>query len=144
VTGRTGFLRCGQKGTKELHLENKRIKYLPRTYQSKAKKQLEDVAKGNLQQGKTLMRIKVGEFVVFSKLKTSSHPSPRAKAIRPAQHGEYYSYIIDKFWKVVQVFDDETIEVETRRGKRHRLNKNTPLMRKAGLLHQLLSRHRFF
>jgi len=90
------------------------------------------------------MRIKVGEFVVFSKLKTSSHPSPRAKAIRPAQHGEYYSYIIDKFWKVVQVFDDETIEVETRRGKRHRLNKNTPLMRKAGLLHQLLSRHRFF
>jgi len=90
------------------------------------------------------MRIKIGEFVVFSKLKTSSHPSPRAKAIHPAQHGEYYSYIIDKFWKVVQVFDDETIEVETRRGKRHRLNKNTPLIRKAGLLHQLFSRHRFF
>jgi hypothetical protein len=90
------------------------------------------------------MRIKAGEFVVFSKLKTSSHPSPRAKAIHPAQHGEYYSYIIDKFWKVVQVFDDETIEVETRRGKRHRLNKNTPLVRKAGLLHQLFYRHRFF
>ena len=90
------------------------------------------------------MRIKVGEFVVFSKLKTSSHPSPRAKAIHPAQHGEYYSYIIEKFWKVVQVIDDETIEVETRRGKRHRLNKNTLLMRKAGLLHQLFSRHRFF
>ena len=90
------------------------------------------------------MRIKVGEFVVFSKLKTSSHPSPRAKAIHPAQHGEYYSYIIDKYWKVVQVFDDETIEVETRRGKRHRLNKNTPLVHKVGLMHQLFSRHRFF
>jgi len=90
------------------------------------------------------MRIKPGEFVVFSKLKTSSHPSPRAKAIHPAQHGESYSYIIDKFWKVVQVVDDETIEVETRRGKRHRLDKNTPQMRKAGLLHQLVYRDRFF
>lgn len=90
------------------------------------------------------MRIKTGEFIVFSKCKTSSHPSPRAKAIHPAQHGESYSYIIDKLWKVVQVVDDETIEVETRRGKRHRLNKNTPLVRKAGLLHQLVYRHRFF
>lgn len=90
------------------------------------------------------MMMKAGDFVVFSKCKTSSHPSPRAKAIHPAQHGETYSYIIDKFWKVVEVVDDETIEVETRRGKRHRLNKNTPLVRKAGLLFQLVYRHRFF
>lgn len=90
------------------------------------------------------MRIRPGDFVVFSKSKYSSHPSPRAKAIHPTQHGEFYSYIIEKFWKVVQVIDDGTIEVETRRGKRHRLDKNTPLLRRAGLLHQLIYRDRFF
>ena len=90
------------------------------------------------------MRIRPGDFVVFSKSKNSSHPSPRAKAIQPTQHGECYSYIIEKFWKVVKVIDDRTIEVETRRGKRHRLDKNTPMMRRAGLLHQLIYRDRFF
>jgi hypothetical protein len=90
------------------------------------------------------MRIRPGDFVVFSKSKNSSHPSPRAKSIYPTQHGEFYSYIIDKFWKVVEVVDDEIIEVETRRGKRHRLDKNTPLVRKAGLFHQLIYRDRFF
>lgn len=90
------------------------------------------------------MRIRPGDFVVFSKSKNSSHPSPRAKAIQPTQHGEFYSYIIEKFWKVVKVIDDRTIEVETRRGKRHRLDKNTPMMRRAGLLHQLIYRDRFF
>ena len=83
------------------------------------------------------MRVKVGDFVVFSKLKSSIHPSPRAKDIHPARHGDTYSYRIDKFWKVVQVFDDDTIEIETRRGKRHRLNKNTPLLRKVSLLDRI-------
>jgi hypothetical protein len=90
------------------------------------------------------MTVKTGEFVVFRKLKTSSHPSPRAQNIHPARHGECYSYIIDKFWKVVQVFDDDTIEIETRRGKRHRLNTNTPLLRKVGLWDRWVFRKRFF
>ena len=90
------------------------------------------------------MRIKTGEFVIFSKPKMSTHPSPRAKEIYPAQHGDTYSYIIEKFWKVVQVFDDDTIEIETRRGKRHRVNTNTPLLRKVGVWDRLLFRKRFF
>jgi len=90
------------------------------------------------------MTVKTGQFVVFSKMKTSSNPSPRAQNIHPARHGEYYSYIIEKFWKVVQVFDDDTIEIETRRGKRHRVNTNTPLLRKVGVWDRLLFRKRFF
>ena len=90
------------------------------------------------------MQVKIGDFVVFSKQKTSLHPSPRAKEIHPAQHGDTYSYIVDKFWKVVRVFDDDTIEIETRRGKRNRLNKNSPLLRKVGLWERLFYRNRLF
>lgn len=90
------------------------------------------------------MSFKTGEFVIFEKPKSSTHPSPQAKDIHPAQHGEAYSYVIEKFWKVVQVFDDGTIEIETRRGKRLRLDTDTPLLRKAGFWDRLLYRNRFF
>ena len=55
-----------------------------------------------------------------------------------------YSYGIDKYWKVVEVVDDQTIEIETRRGKRHRIEKNPSIMRKAGFLDKLLHKDRFF
>ncbi|MCA9473116.1 MAG: hypothetical protein MRJ96_11200 [Nitrospirales bacterium] len=90
------------------------------------------------------MAIKAGDFVIFSKYKTSSHPSPHAKAVSPAQHGDTYSYVIDKFWKVVRVFDDDTIEVETRRGKRNRIDANTPLVRKIRPWERVIFRHRLF
>ncbi len=90
------------------------------------------------------MTLKIGEFVIYSKLKTSSHPSLRAKVIFPAKHGDYYSYIVDKLWKVVRVYDENTIEIETRRGKRHRLNTNTPLLRKTSLWDRVVFRNRFF
>ncbi len=90
------------------------------------------------------MKIKVGEFVIFRKSKTSVRPSPRAKDLQPAKHGDTYSYIIDKFWKVVQVFDDNTIEVETRRGKRSRLDANSPLVRKVYPWERFFFRDRLF
>ena len=90
------------------------------------------------------MNINVGDFVIFAKSKVSSHPSHRAKDIHPAQHGDTYSYVIDKFWKVVQVFDDDTIEIETRRGKRNRLSTNTPLLRKLYFWERLFFRNRLF
>ena len=90
------------------------------------------------------MKIKIRDFVVYRKQKTSTHPSLRAKDIKPAPFGDTYSYIIDKFWKVVQIFDDETIEIETRRGKRHRLGLNTPLLRKVSIWDRMVFRNRLF
>lgn len=90
------------------------------------------------------MSFKIGEFVVVGKAKSSTRPSPQAKDVRPAQYGETYSYIIEKFWKVVRVFDNGAIEIETRRGKRHLLDKDTPLLRKAGFWDRLMFRNRFF
>ena len=91
-----------------------------------------------------MKKIKVGDFVIYRKFKASTHPSPRARDIFPAAHGDTYSYGIDKFWKVVQLVDESTVEVVTRRGKRKRFDTNAPNWRKAGLIARLLYRDRFF
>ena len=90
------------------------------------------------------MSFKIGEFVIMEKVKSSTHPSPQAKNIQPSPHGEYYSYIIKKFWKVVRIFENGTIEIETRRGKHHRLDKDTPTLRKLGFWEKLRFRDRLF
>jgi hypothetical protein len=51
--------------------------------------------------------------------------------------------VVDKFWKVVSVNEDGTIEVVTRTGKRHVLPVNDPNISKAHPLQQLLYRKRF-
>jgi len=90
------------------------------------------------------MKLKVGDFVIVKKFKASTHPSSRAKDIDPAIHGDTYSYRIDKYWKVVQVLDDGMIEIETRGGKRHHLDRRNLGFRKANLLDRLIHRNRFF
>ena len=90
------------------------------------------------------MKLKAGNFVVYQKEKTSTHPSLRAENVFPARHGDTYSYVIRKFWKVLRVCEDETIEVETRRGKRRTLTPGDHRLRKAGLWQRLLFKDRFF
>ena len=90
------------------------------------------------------MKFKAGNFVVYRKEKTSTHPSLRAKNLFPARHGDTYSYVIKKFWKVLRVFEDNTIEVETRRGKRRILAPGDPRLRKAGLWQRVFFKDRFF
>jgi len=90
------------------------------------------------------VKLHVGDFIIVKKFKASTHPSPRAKDIDPATHGDTYSYRIDKFWKVVQVLDDGTIEIETRGGKRHHLDRRHQGFRKANLWDRLFHRKRFF
>ena len=90
------------------------------------------------------MKLKVGDFIIFRKWKSSTHPSPRAKDIHPTQFGETYYYGIDKYWKVVEIVDDHTIEIETRRGKRHRIETADVQFRRAGVLDKLLHGKRFF
>ena len=89
------------------------------------------------------MNLKPGDFIIYQKWKTSSRPGLRAKNVYPAQYGETYSYVIDKFWKVIDVFD-HAIEIETRRGKRHVLDRNDHHLRKAGLFDRLFFKGRFF
>lgn len=90
------------------------------------------------------MKLRVGDFIIVRKWKSSPHPSPRAQNVHPSQYGEAYYYGIDKFWKVVEVIDEHTIEIETRRGKRLRLETDDLQLRKAGFLDKLLNGKRFF
>lgn len=78
-----------------------------------------------------MAKYETGDRVVYQKSKVSSHPSPRAEDVRPAPHGDDYSYAIEKYWTVSDVIDENTIEVVTRTGKRHRLKVTDPSLRKA-------------
>ena len=88
------------------------------------------------------MRLKVGDPVIYRKPKSSTRPGPRARQVYPLEHGESYHYVVDKFWKVIDI-DEEGVEVVTRRGKKHRLEKDDPNLYKAHFLRYLLFRKRF-
>jgi len=84
-----------------------------------------------------------GDYVIYRKQKFSSHPGPHAKGIRPCQHGDFYSYEVDKFWLVVDVESANKVTVCTRRGKRLTLNADDPALRHARWLERFMFRHRF-
>lgn len=75
--------------------------------------------------------------------KRSRHPGPRARAIHPAQLGDDYSYVVDKFWIVLNTLDDDQVVLQTRRGKTHTVQLSDPLLRKAGWWDRFRHRHRF-
>lgn len=87
-------------------------------------------------------RFRNGDPVIFTKTKFSVHPGPRAEQISPASHGETYSYLVKKFWTVIDRTDDRLL-VQTRRGKRHWLNLDDPALRAPTLWEQIRFRERF-
>ncbi len=86
---------------------------------------------------------RIGDHVVYYKQKVSSNPGPRATGVTACEHGDNYWYFVDKYWTVTGIPDDDTIEVVTRRGKRHVLSTSDPRLRKSSILDELLHRTRF-
>ncbi|MCG8344605.1 MAG: hypothetical protein MI685_05520 [Chlorobiales bacterium] len=89
------------------------------------------------------MSFQIGDPVIYRKPKNSPRPGPRARQVYPLEHGETYHYVVDKFWKVIGVNDDDTVDVVTRTGKMHRLEKNDPNLYKARFIKYLFFRKRF-
>lgn len=87
--------------------------------------------------------LSAGDCIVYRVHKVSQHPTPRAKELYPSRWGETYSYVVDKYWTVSAVPDDQTIEVVTRRGKIHHLDVSDPNLRKASRFERLRLRERF-
>ena len=58
------------------------------------------------------------------------HPGPRATEISPAQHGDGYTYCVDKYWVVDKVPADGTVLIRTRRGKTRRINPRSQELRR--------------
>jgi hypothetical protein len=85
----------------------------------------------------------VGDWVVFRKQKRGVAPSPRAKNVRPAQHGDDYGYEIEKYWCVCGKLAGNRIEVVTRRGKRHVVECADPRLRLANWLERWFLAARF-
>lgn len=85
---------------------------------------------------------KPGDWVIYRKQKHSSSPGPRAREISPEPRGEEYSYLVDKFWVVVQV-ESEEVTLVTRRGKRHHVRAGDPRLRVANWWEKLFYRHKF-
>ena len=87
-------------------------------------------------------RFRPGDVVVYRKQKSSLHPGPHAKDIKPAAHGDFYSYSVEKFWRVVAVRPDDTLVVCTRKGKQHTVATGDPNLRRAHWWERLLFSHR--
>lgn len=88
-------------------------------------------------------RFAVGDPVVYRKTKRSVHPGPRASHVMPETHGEGYTYLVEKFWRVRAVQDDGNVVVCTRSGKQHVVSAADHNLRKPGLIKYFLWRHKF-
>ncbi|HMF15318.1 MAG TPA: hypothetical protein VKE94_23550 [Gemmataceae bacterium] len=91
-------------------------------------------------------RFRPGDVVVYRKQKSSLHPGRHARDIQPAPHGDFYSYSVEKFWRVVALQDDKLL-VRTRRGKQHTIPANDSNLRRTtrtGSWVLFRSDHKFF
>jgi len=84
-----------------------------------------------------------GDLVVYTMTKHSPHPGPRARSVHPAELGEDYSYLVDKFWMVVKTVDQDKVQLVTRTGKTRMCLTADPLLRKANWWQRLRYRNRF-
>ena len=89
------------------------------------------------------IELKPGDPVIYRACKMSLQPGPRAQEVHPAEHGDYYSYQVDKFWVVSEVHSDGSVKLVTRRGKQHIIPGNDPRLRVARWWERWLYRSRF-
>lgn len=90
-----------------------------------------------------MARLQVGDRVVYRKQKSSVSPGPRAKAVFASPKGEAYHYVVDKYWIVQQVYDDDSVDVRTRQGKVHRIDASDSRLRPAKWWEKIIYAKRF-
>lgn len=88
-------------------------------------------------------KFSINDCVIYHEPETSTRPAPEARDVRPAEMGEFYSYVIDRYWRVVRVHADGSLDVASRTGQLHRVRANDPLLQKAGWWRRLVKRRMF-
>jgi len=83
-----------------------------------------------------------GDRIIFTKTKFGPHPGPRAEDIDPSLHGETYSYLVKKFWTVLDR-EENRLLVQTRTGKQLWIEMNDPGLRAPTWWEQIKYRERF-
>ena len=85
---------------------------------------------------------RVGEIVVYTKQKTGTSPGPRAKHVHGAKKGDDYTYLVDKFWRVVSSEGNQLV-LRTRRGKSHEVSADDSRLRRPTFWENLFLRSKF-
>lgn len=84
-----------------------------------------------------------GDCVIYVLAKSSVHPGPRARNIRPARLGDTYRYVVDKCWVVAEILPSGQLILRTRRGKTHTVSPDDPRLKRPTWWQQVRYRHRF-
>lgn len=82
-------------------------------------------------------RFREQDLVVYEKHKHGTHPGPRAHDVYPAPAGDYYDYLVSKYWVVEEVRPDSALVLRTPGGKLHHVSPNDPCLRPAKLRERL-------
>ena len=103
------------------------------------------VGRGYLSVGGHILRRKfhAGVPIVYRVVETSTRPGPEARDIHPAERGELYYYLTNKYWRVEEVRPDGWIVALTPLMEHHYLRRDDPNLRKANLLERLRYAARF-
>jgi hypothetical protein len=89
-------------------------------------------------------RLQPGVPIVYRMAESSTHPpGPEARDVHPAERGDFYYYLIKKYWRVEQVLADGRIVAVTPLMEHHVLRRDDPNLRKANLIEQLRHGARF-
>jgi hypothetical protein len=89
-------------------------------------------------------RLQPGAPIVYRMATSSTRPpGPEARDVRPAERGDFYYYLINKYWRVEQVLEDGRIVAVTPLMEHHCLRRDDPNLRKASLIERLRHGARF-
>jgi len=88
-------------------------------------------------------KLRVGSPVVYQVAETSTCPTSEAYDVHPAEHGDYYYYLTNRYWRVEEVRPDGWIVARSALMEHHYLRGDDPNLRKASLLERLRYGGRF-
>ena len=90
-----------------------------------------------------MSRYTPGDPVIYRMPKLSARPGQRARDIRPQTQGEFYTYVVEKFWRIADIQDDGKLRLVTRRGKEHVVAADDPHLRKPRWWERMIYGSRF-
>lgn len=87
--------------------------------------------------------LRPGAPIVYRVQETSTCPSPDAIDVHPSEHGESYSYLAQKYWRVEKVLEDGSILALTPLMEHQYVRPNDPNLRRANLIERVRYAARF-
>lgn len=103
-----------------------------------------------LERGYPLMRRHIsrrnlypGVPIIYRMVESSTRPDPEAWDVHPAPRGDFYYYLMSKYWRVEKVQTDGWIVAVTPLMEHHYLRWDDPNLRKANFLERLRYAARF-